>query len=153
MSNSFETLTVFLFLLLMRMQYCLLWYLFFSRFLRINLPPGGHPTAVVFGDVVTSYVVACEALVGSSLYMYGEEKPKPPADAKQQAKLPLPEMKWQQHKVHDKRAIITLSRTSATYGNADGSTIIASCSEGNCCFFADNLLMLIYFHIFSGLLI
>ncbi|KAL8091849.1 uncharacterized protein LOC141692394 isoform X2 [Apium graveolens] len=100
------------------------------KFLRINLPPGGHPTAVVFGDVVSSYIVACEALVGSSLYMYGEEKPKPLADTKQQAKLPLPEIKWQQHKVHDKRAIITLSRTTATYGSADGSTIIASCSEG-----------------------
>lgn len=82
--------------------------------------------------------------------MYGEEKPQPSADSKQQAKLPLPEIKWQQHKVHDKRAIITLSRTSATYGSADGSTIIASCSEGNCWFyFRCFALMLIYLHIIS----
>ncbi|GMP61807.1 hypothetical protein CsSME_00024126 [Camellia sinensis var. sinensis] len=59
--------------------------------------------------------------------MYGEEKAQ---ETKQQAKLPLPEIKWERHKVHDKRAILTLVGTTATYGTADGSTIIASCSEG-----------------------
>ncbi|KAL0464658.1 UNVERIFIED_CONTAM: Peptidyl-prolyl cis-trans isomerase FKBP43 [Sesamum latifolium] len=100
------------------------------KFLRINLPAGGHPTAVAFAGDVSSVVVATQALSGSSLYMYGEEKPKTTGEQKQQSKLPLPEIKWEHHKVHDKRAIITLVGTKATYGSADGSAIIASCSEG-----------------------
>ncbi|GLJ46438.1 hypothetical protein SUGI_0978620 [Cryptomeria japonica] len=32
--------------------------------------------------------------------------------------------------VHDTKSILTLGGTSATYGNADGSTIIAACPEG-----------------------
>lgn len=99
------------------------------RFLRINLPAGGHPIAVAVADETSSVAVACHALFGSSLYMYGEDKPKADADSKQ-AKLPLPQIKWEQHKVHDKRAILTLVGTKATYGSADGSTIIVSCSEG-----------------------
>lgn len=102
-----------------------------SRFLRINLPAGGHPTAVAFSDDASSVVVACHTLSGSSLYMYGEEKPKATGDSKQQNKLPLPEIKWEHGKVHDKRAILTLAGTKATYGTADGSTVIVSCSEGN----------------------
>lgn len=100
------------------------------KFLRINLPAGCHPTAIAFGDDASSIVVACDTLIGSSLYMYGEEKPKSSGETKQQPKLPLPEIKWKHQKVHDKRAIITLGSTTATYGSADGSTIIASCSEG-----------------------
>lgn len=100
------------------------------RFLRINMPAGGHPKAVVFADNASSVVVASQTLTGASLYLYGEEKPKTTEEQKQQAKLPLPEIKWQHHKVHDKRAILTLVGTKATYGTADGSTIIASCSEG-----------------------
>ncbi|KAL0425857.1 UNVERIFIED_CONTAM: Peptidyl-prolyl cis-trans isomerase FKBP43 [Sesamum radiatum] len=100
------------------------------KFLRINLPAGGHPTAVAFAGDASSVVVATQALSGSSLYMYGEEKPKTTGEQKQQSKLPLPEIKWEHHKVHDKRAIITLVGTKATYGSADGSAIIASCSEG-----------------------
>lgn len=99
------------------------------RFLRINLPPGGHPSGVSFSDDASSVVVASHTLSGCSLYMYGEEKPKT-SDSKTQPKLPLPEIKWERHKVHDKKAILTLFGTSATYGSADGSTIIASCSEG-----------------------
>lgn len=94
------------------------------------MPAGGHPTAVAFADDASSIVVASQALSGSSLYMYGEEKPKPPTGDKQQTKLPLPEIKWQHHKVHDKKSILTLSGATATYGTADGSTVIASCSEG-----------------------
>jgi len=101
----------------------------FCRFLRINLPAGGHPTAVAFSDDASSIVVASYTLSGCSLYMYGEEKPKTSED-KPQAKLPLPEIKWEHHKVHDKKSIITMFGASATYGTADGSTIIASCSEG-----------------------
>ncbi|PPR95853.1 hypothetical protein GOBAR_AA24808 [Gossypium barbadense] len=48
---------------------------------------------------------------------------------KQQTKLP-PQIKWEHHKIHEKQAILTLTGSTATYGTADGSTIIASCSEG-----------------------
>ncbi|PKI77739.1 hypothetical protein CRG98_001863, partial [Punica granatum] len=99
------------------------------KFLRINLPAGGHPTAVAFADDASSIVVASQAFSGSSIYMYGEEKPKTTTGDKQQTKLPLPEIKWEHHKVHDKRAILTLSGATASYGTADGSTVIASCSE------------------------
>ncbi|XP_042011293.1 transducin beta-like protein 2 [Salvia splendens] len=100
------------------------------KFLRINLPAGGHPSAVAFAGDASSIVVASQALSGSSLYMYEEEKPKTTGDQKQQSKPPLPEIKWEHHKVHDKRAIITLVGAKSTYGSADGSTIILSCSEG-----------------------
>ncbi|KAA8520514.1 hypothetical protein F0562_014770 [Nyssa sinensis] len=100
------------------------------KFLRINLPAGCHPMAVAFSDDSSSLVVATHNLSGSSLYMYGEEKPKAVGETKQQPKLPLPEIKWEHHKVHDKRAILTLVGTTATYGSADGSTILASSSEG-----------------------
>ncbi|CAK9164418.1 unnamed protein product, partial [Ilex paraguariensis] len=100
------------------------------KFLRINLPAGGHPIAVAFVDDTSSVVVASQALSGSSLYMYGEEKSKTSGETEQQPKLPHPEIKWQHHKVHGQKAIITLVGTTATYGSADGSTIIASCSEG-----------------------
>lgn len=93
------------------------------------MPAGGHPTAVAFSDDASSVVVASHTLSGCSLYMYGEEKPKS-SENKPQTKLPLPEIKWENHKVHDRKAILTLFGTSATYGSADGSTIIASCSEG-----------------------
>jgi hypothetical protein len=104
--------------------------LHFCRFLRINLPAGGHPTAVAFSDGASSIVVASQMLAGSSLYMYGEVKAKASDETKQQAKLPLPGLKWEHHKVHEKRAILTLVGTTASYGSADGSTILASCSEG-----------------------
>ncbi|KAJ8748903.1 hypothetical protein K2173_013336 [Erythroxylum novogranatense] len=100
------------------------------KFLRINLPAGGHPVAVTFADDSNSVIVASHSMSGSSLYMYGEENAKPANDSKQQMKLPLPEIKWEHHKIHDSRAVITLVGTAATYGNADGSTIVASCSEG-----------------------
>jgi hypothetical protein len=105
-------------------------YLLFCRFLRINLPAGGHPTAVAFSDDTSSIVVAFDTLNGSSLYMYGDEKPNVPNETKQQPKLPLPEIKWENRKVHEKKSILTLVGTTASYGSADGSTILASCSEG-----------------------
>ncbi|CAL5340197.1 unnamed protein product [Camellia sinensis] len=107
------------------------------KFMRINLPAGCHPTALAFSDDASSLVVASQTLLGSSLFMYGEEKAQ---ETKQQAKLPLPEIKWERHKVHDKRAILTLVGTTATYGTADGSTIIASCSEGPLCARTDIIL-------------
>lgn len=86
--------------------------------------------AVVFSEDASSIVVASQTLTGCSLYMYGEEKQKATNDSKQQTKLPLPEIKWEHHKIHEKRAILTLTGATASYGTADGSTIIASCSEG-----------------------
>lgn len=100
------------------------------KFLRINLPAGGHPTAVAFGDDVSSVIVASQHLSGCSLYMYGEEKPTNLDSNKQQTKLPMPEIKWEHHKVHEQKAILTLSGAAANYDSGDGSTIIASCSEG-----------------------
>lgn len=118
--------------------------------MRINLPAGGHPTAIAFSDDASSLVIASQMLTGSSLYMYGEEKPKGSKENKQ-AKLPLPEIKWEHHKVHEKKAILTLVGSTASYGSADGSAIIASCSEGiffsfifeNVCFCL--LLLICYF--------
>lgn len=95
------------------------------KFLRINLPAGGHPTAVAFADDASSIVVACHHMSGSSLYMYGEDKQKD-----QQGKLPLPSIKWDHHHIHEKRSVLTISGATATYGTADGSVVIASCSEG-----------------------
>ncbi|KAE8685092.1 ATP-dependent DNA helicase 2 subunit KU80-like [Hibiscus syriacus] len=100
------------------------------KFLRINLPAGGHPLAVAFSDDAYSIVVASQAMSGCSLYMYQEERPKTTNDPKQQTKLPLPQIKWEHHKIHDKQEILTLTGATASYGTGDGSTIIASCAEG-----------------------
>ncbi|KAI3957120.1 hypothetical protein MKW92_048970 [Papaver armeniacum] len=101
------------------------------KFLRINLPAGGQPTAVAFSDGASSVVVSSQNLSGSSLYMYGEGSANSANDGdKQQPKLPVPEIKWEHRKVHQSRAIITLSGTAASYDTADGSTVIVSCSEG-----------------------
>ncbi|KAI9079852.1 hypothetical protein K1719_038098 [Acacia pycnantha] len=99
------------------------------KFMRFNLPAGGHPTAIAFSDDASSIVVATHNLSSSSLYMYGEEKAKT-MENKPQAKLPLPEIKWEHRKVHDQKAILTLFGATASYGSADGSTLIVSCSEG-----------------------
>ncbi|XXG67349.1 hypothetical protein AAC387_Pa06g0717 [Persea americana] len=101
------------------------------KFLRINLPAAGsHPTAIAFSEGASSLVVAAQNLTGASLYMYEESTEKATSETKHQPKLPLPEIKWEHHKVHETRAIITLVGTSATYGSADGSAVIVSCSEG-----------------------
>ncbi|XVE74011.1 hypothetical protein DITRI_Ditri11bG0164900 [Diplodiscus trichospermus] len=73
------------------------------KFLRINLPVGGHLIAVAFSDDASSIV---------------------------QTKLPLPQIKWERHKIHQKQAVLTLTGSTASYGTIDESTIIASCSEG-----------------------
>lgn len=104
---------------------------FLHRFLKISLPVGGPPVAVSFSDDASSLVVASQNLSGASLYMYGGvEKPKTPNESNQQSKVPLPEIKWEHHKIHEKLGILTLFGTTASYGTADGSGIIASCSEG-----------------------
>ncbi|KAM5554913.1 hypothetical protein ABKV19_023032 [Rosa sericea] len=101
------------------------------KFLKINTPVGGPPVAVSFSDDASSLVVASQNLSGASLYMYGGvEKPKISNESGQPSKVPLPEIKWEQHKIHEKLGILTLFGTTASYGTADGSAIIASCSEG-----------------------
>ena len=92
------------------------------------MPPGGHPTAVAFGDDSASVVVASQTLSGCSLYMFLDESAKTANETKQPAKPPV--TKWEHPKIHDKRAILTLFGTTASYGNADESTILVSCSEG-----------------------
>lgn len=82
---------------------------------------------MTFADDASSIVVSCHTMSGSSLYMYGEEKQK---EQQHQSKLPLPSIKWERHNIHDKRSVLTISGATSTYGTADGSTVIASCSEG-----------------------
>ncbi|KAG0498828.1 hypothetical protein HPP92_003519 [Vanilla planifolia] len=101
------------------------------KILRINLPAGAHPHGIAFSEGASSLVVAAQILSGSSLYMYGDVILKPAGDCnKQQAKVPAPEIKWEHHKIHGMRSVLTLVGVPATYGTGDGSVIIASCSEG-----------------------
>ncbi|KAK9015287.1 hypothetical protein V6N11_006401 [Hibiscus sabdariffa] len=99
------------------------------KFFRINVPIGGHAVAVVFSDDSSSIVVASQTVTGCSLYMYEEENPKKGSDESNQQK-PPPQVKWEHHKIHDKQAILTLTGATSSYGTGDGSTIVASCSEG-----------------------
>lgn len=99
------------------------------KVLKINLPAGAHPTAIAFSEEDSSLVVAAQALSGCSLYMYGDVTTKPSGDGKL-GKLPLPEIKWEHQKIHGLKSVLTLVAASSTYGHGDGSTIIASCSEG-----------------------
>ncbi|KAL8129097.1 hypothetical protein V2J09_018252 [Rumex salicifolius] len=99
------------------------------KFLRINVPAGGHPTSVAFLEDGSSIVVANQTISGSSLCMFGEENSKSQSGNQQQSK-PPPEIKWAHQKVHDNRVIINLIGVAASYGSADGSTVVASCSEG-----------------------
>lgn len=103
------------------------------RLLRINLPAGAHPTAITFSDGASTVVVAAQVLSGSSLYAYGDVSLKPAGEGHQQVRPSLPETKWEHHKVHDQRSMITLFGTKACYGTADRSTVIVSCSEGTAC--------------------
>lgn len=93
------------------------------------MPAGAIPSVLTFSDGASSLVVAGQKFYGSTLYMYGNVA-KPADHEKKQGKSSLPEIVWEQEKVHDMKAIQTLVGVSATYGSADGSTIVASCSEG-----------------------
>ncbi|KAJ1292612.1 hypothetical protein BS78_01G003200 [Paspalum vaginatum] len=99
------------------------------KILRINLPAGAHPTAVAFSEGSTSVVVAAQALLGSSLYMYADVSAPPTAENKQLGKLSPPEIKWSHHKIHGKESVLNLAASRATHGSGDGSTILISCSE------------------------
>ncbi|CAM6024716.1 unnamed protein product [Sphagnum balticum] len=99
-----------------------------QKFLRINLPSGGiQPTAVVFGEGASQLVVATQDLSGAGLCMYASAGGKVAAVAKEQGKLPLPEIKWEQKNVHSKNSIVTLVGATASQG---GGVLLASCSEG-----------------------
>lgn len=100
------------------------------KFLRINLPAGNDPTGVAFLHDGSSVGVATQTLLGSALYMYGEEEAKHDSENQQQFKLPLPEIKWEQQKAHDQLEIRYLCSATASYGSADGSSMIVSCSVG-----------------------
>lgn len=104
----------------------------FCRILRINLPAGAHPTAIAFSQGASSVVVAAQALLGSSLYMYADVGAPPAGGNKQQGKLSPPEIKWEHRKIHGKESVLNLAAARATYGTGDGSTILISCSEGIC---------------------
>lgn len=100
------------------------------RILRINLPAGAHPTGVAFSEGSSSIIVAAQALLGSSLYMYADVGAPPTVQNKQQGKLSPPEIKWSHQKIHGKESVLNLAAARATHGPGDGSTIIISCSEG-----------------------
>lgn len=116
------------------------------------MPAGAHPTAIAFSEGSSSVVVAAQMLSGSSLFMYGDVGAKPSGDGKQQAKLPVPEIKWEHPKIHDHNSVLNLSAASATYGSADGSTVIASCSEGRLSFrwLWSNYIRTLYAVVLSG---
>uniref|UniRef100_A0A0E0P462 Anaphase-promoting complex subunit 4 WD40 domain-containing protein n=1 Tax=Oryza rufipogon TaxID=4529 RepID=A0A0E0P462_ORYRU len=99
------------------------------KILRINLPAGAHPTAIAFSQGASSVVVAAQALLGSSLYMYADVGAPPAGGNKQQGKLSPPEIKWEHRKIHGKESVLNLAAARATYGTGDGSTILISCSE------------------------
>jgi hypothetical protein len=85
-----------------------------------------HPTGIVFSDGASSVIVAGQALAGSSLYSYGD------VSGKVKGKPSQPEIQWEHQKIHGMESVLNLSFAIASYGNADGSTIVASCSEGDC---------------------
>lgn len=103
---------------------------FIHRFLRLNIPSGSIPTHVVFGEGAAQLVVACQNISGAGLYMFGTGEGKAAALAREQGKLPLPEIKWDKQQIHGKQNILTLVNATASYGTGDNSIIVASCSEG-----------------------
>ncbi|KAJ3678561.1 hypothetical protein LUZ60_002364 [Juncus effusus] len=94
--------------------------------LKINLHAGIHPAGVVFSEGSKSVVVAGQALLGSSLYSYGDVSGKKPTNGNPPAH---PEIQWQHQKVHGKENVLNLCCAEAKYGNGDGSTVVVSCSE------------------------
>ncbi|CAM0878193.1 unnamed protein product [Alopecurus aequalis] len=99
------------------------------KILKINLPAGAHPTAMAFSEGASSVVVAAQALLGSSLYMYADVSAPPTGGSKQLGKLSPPEIKWDHKKIHGKESVLNLAAARATHGTGDGSTIVISCSE------------------------
>ena len=50
--------------------------------------------------------------------------------AKEQGKLAQPEMKWELKNVHDKKGLVSLVGSPASFGSGNGGVILASSSEG-----------------------
>jgi WD40 repeat protein len=101
------------------------------KFLRINLPSGSScPTAVAFGEGASQLVVATQDLSGTGLCMYASAGGQAAAAAKEQGKLPLPDVKWELKNVHNKKGIVSLMGAPSTYGSGNGGVLVVSSSEG-----------------------
>lgn len=99
------------------------------KFLRINMPTGVSPTAVAFGDGASQLAVATVDAQGGGLCMFAATGGKAASDAREQGKLPPPEIKWEKKASHGGNAILTLMGAPSTHGSADGSVLLATCSE------------------------
>ncbi|GAQ88744.1 hypothetical protein KFL_004560050 [Klebsormidium nitens] len=100
------------------------------KFLRINLPPGEIPVGVAFGEGASELVVGAQSSSGATLSLYGQGSGTAAAQAREQGKLPPPEVKWAKSRVHADKGILTLHGAAATAGSGDGTAVVASCSEG-----------------------
>ncbi|XP_002967374.2 uncharacterized protein LOC9635402 [Selaginella moellendorffii] len=101
--------------------------------LRLNVPLGTVPTGVAFGDGpgAAQIVVATQDINGSGLLMFGAPEGKGAAQAREQGKVPPPEIKWRKTQIHDRRNVLTCVGARCEYGSGDGeSVLIATCSEG-----------------------
>lgn len=50
--------------------------------------------------------------------------------AKEQGKLAQPEIKWDLKNIHDKKGLVSLVASPATFGSGGGGVLLASSSEG-----------------------
>lgn len=101
------------------------------KFLRINLPSGSScPTKVAFGQGSSQLVIATEDMSGTGLCMYTSAGGGAASAAKEQGKLAQPEMKWELKNVHDKKGLVSLVGSPASFGSGNGGVILASSSEG-----------------------
>lgn len=62
--------------------------------------------------------------------MYSSAGGEAASAAKEQGKLAQPEIKWELKNVHDKKGIVSLVGSPATFGSGNGGVILASSSEG-----------------------
>ena len=75
-------------------------------------------------------VVGAQSSSGATLSLYGQGSGTAAAQAREQGKLPPPEVKWAKSRVHADKGILTLHGAAATAGSGDGTAVVASCSEG-----------------------
>lgn len=62
--------------------------------------------------------------------MYSSASSEAATAAKEQGKPAQPEMKWELKNVHDKKGLVSLVSSPATFGSGNGGVILASSSEG-----------------------
>lgn len=67
---------------------------------------------------------------GTGLCMYASAGGEAASAAKEQGKLAQPEVKWELKNVHDKKGIVSLVGSPATFGSGNGGVLLASSSEG-----------------------